>query len=253
MPTFRRRSGAIVSCGAAEDKDRYDREAKVDDARQYGVWGVDGIRQRSASFAAMEEDWEGEVSAVWAAAGASEVAIQRLLILGAKWQKGPLGEVYRDAEAVSCMVRTLEDILPGANAAAVFHSEPAAALVCVDRATLTKKVVTLRTGVGIQRLDIARMVSHEPRLLLLEDDESGRATSGFGGGGGAERGGRGGEGGGSLAGERFRAATAAVRDSVVGGGRFWGRQTMAVGDLCSVATSTDYTDFITPRDGMNDH
>ena len=126
--------------------------AKVDDKAQYGVWGADGIRQRSASFAAMEQEWEPQVgfrrhkdgtclflvrsdaardaardaallptrvppscssapeiwkiklpssvcdlavqvSAVWEAAGASEVAVQRLLIQGAKWQKGALGRV----------------------------------------------------------------------------------------------------------------------------------------------------------------
>jgi hypothetical protein len=72
---------------------------------------------------AAEEDWESEVSAVWAAAGASEIAIQRLLILGAKWQKGELGEIYRDAEAVACMVRTLEELLPGVGLSAC-HSTP---------------------------------------------------------------------------------------------------------------------------------
>ena len=212
-------STLLVRCGAAADKDKYNNQAKEDDARQYGVWGVDGIRQRSASFAAMEEDWETEVSDVWAAAGASEVAIQRLLILGAKWQKGLLGEIYRDAEAVSCMVRTLEEILPGANASAVFHLEPSAALVCIDRAMLTKRIVTLRTGVGIPGLDIAAIVSHEPGLLLMteeeeEEEEEEEDIGGEGGGGG------GGEGGGGgvrviVAGERFRLATAAVRSSMV--------------------------------------
>ena len=41
--------------------ERYNEQARDDDARQYGVWGVDGIRQRSSSFAAMEEDWEDAV------------------------------------------------------------------------------------------------------------------------------------------------------------------------------------------------
>ena len=35
-----------------------------------------------------EEEWEADVCGVWEYAGASEVATQRLLILGAKWQKG---------------------------------------------------------------------------------------------------------------------------------------------------------------------
>lgn len=47
--------------GAGEERDKYNSQAKEDDARQYGVWGVDGIRQRSASFAKMEEDWEETV------------------------------------------------------------------------------------------------------------------------------------------------------------------------------------------------
>lgn len=46
-----------------EERDKYNSQAKEDDARQYGVWGVDGIRQRSASFAKMEEDWEQTVRA----------------------------------------------------------------------------------------------------------------------------------------------------------------------------------------------
>ena len=62
--------------------------------------------------------------------------------------------------------------------------QPAAALVCVDRYLLTKRVMTLTTGVGIHNLDIARVVSHEPSLLLLDDEDS------------------------------FRLATAAVRDNV---------------------------------------
>ena len=49
--------------GAGEERDKYNSQAKEDDARQYGVWGVDGIRQRSASFAKMEEDWEQTVRA----------------------------------------------------------------------------------------------------------------------------------------------------------------------------------------------
>ena len=44
------------------------------------------------------------MSAVWTAAGASEVAVQRLLILGAKWQKGAQAEIYRDPDAVSRVV-----------------------------------------------------------------------------------------------------------------------------------------------------
>ena len=83
--------------GAGEELARYDAQAKEDDARQYGVWGVDGIRQRSASFAAMQEDWEDAVLRVWLRHGAGEVAAQRLPILGAKWQKGAQAELYRDA------------------------------------------------------------------------------------------------------------------------------------------------------------
>ena len=93
---------------------------------------------------------------MWTAAGATEVATQRLLILGAKWQKGALGEIYRDPEAVSVLVRSLESLLPGANPAAVFHGCPEAALVCVDRNALSAQLVALRTGVGIARFDLAR-------------------------------------------------------------------------------------------------
>ena len=52
-----------ANMGAGEERDKYNSQAKEDDARQYGVWGVDGIRQRSASFAKMEEDWEQTVRA----------------------------------------------------------------------------------------------------------------------------------------------------------------------------------------------
>ena len=106
---------------------------------------------------------------MWTAAGATEVATQRLLILGAKWQKGALGEIYRDPEAVSVLVRSLESLLPGANPAAVFHGCPEAALVCVDRNALSAQLVALRTGVGIARFDLARVVTHSPSLLLMRD------------------------------------------------------------------------------------
>lgn len=108
---------------------------------------------------------------MWINAGATEVATQRLLILGAKWQKGALGEIYRDPEAVSVMVRSLESLLPGANPAAVFHGCPEAALVCVDRNALSAQLVALRTGVGIARFDLARVVTHSPYLLLVRDAE----------------------------------------------------------------------------------
>jgi len=296
------RSRVIITfAGAGEERDKYNSQAKEDDARQYGVWGVDGIRQRSASFAKMEEDWEqtvraspkrpsqskhdrdrdvvdirrlgganaqvakrsdrfwkrewfhdpardgtrmgyhadgirqksasfaamtadwedavrrrrslensqtdgkkpkpnsprrpnlnpikpnlsrpvpprpiAQVSQVWISAGATEVATQRLLILGAKWQKGALGEIYRDPEAVSVMVRSLESLLPGANPAAVFHGCPEAALVCVDRNALSAQLVALRTGVGISRFDLARVVTHSPSLLLMRDAQAQCAES----------------------------------------------------------------------------
>jgi len=172
------RSRVIITfAGAGEERDKYNSQAKEDDARQYGVWGVDGIRQRSASFAKMEEDWEQTVSQVWISAGATEVATQRLLILGAKWQKGALGEIYRDPEAVSVMVRSLESLLPGANPAAVFHGCPEAALVCVDRNALSAQLVALRTGVGISRFDLARVVTHSPSLLLMRDAQAQCAES----------------------------------------------------------------------------
>jgi hypothetical protein len=106
---------------------------------------------------------------VWISTGATEVATQRLLILGAKWQKGALGEIYRDPEAVSLLVRSLRQLLPGANPAAVFHGCPAAALVCVDRNALSQQLVALRTGVGVSRFDLARVITHSPSLLLMAD------------------------------------------------------------------------------------
>ena len=60
--------------------------------------------QRSTPFAEVEDDWESQVSTVWEAAGASEVMVRRMLVLGAKWQKGALGEIYRDPAAVCGMV-----------------------------------------------------------------------------------------------------------------------------------------------------
>ena len=102
---------------------------------------------------------------MWISTGATEVATQRLLILGAKWQKGALGEIYRDPEAVSLLVRSLRQLLPGANPAAVFHGCPAAALVCVDRNALSQQLVALRTGVGVSRFDLARVITHSPVLV----------------------------------------------------------------------------------------
>ena len=96
---------------------------------------------------------------MWTAAGASEVAVQRLLILGAKWQKGAQAEIYRDPDAVSRVVASLESLLPGVRPAAVFHGEPSAALICVDRSLLSSRLVVLRASVGIPRLDLARVVS----------------------------------------------------------------------------------------------
>jgi len=161
-------------CGVGEQRDKQDATAKEDDARQYGVWGVDGIRQRSASFAAMEADWEDEVAKCWTRAGASEVATQRLLILGAKWQKGALGEIYRDPEAVRAMVDALAELLPGASPAKIFHGEPAAALVAVDRSSLSRTLVAIRTAADIPMLDLAHVISREPRLLTRDVAETSR-------------------------------------------------------------------------------
>jgi hypothetical protein len=157
--------------GAGEDLARYDAQAKEDDARQYGVWGVDGIRQRSASFAAMQEDWEDAVLNVWLSHGAGEVAAQRLLILGAKWQKGPQGELYRDAEAVAYAVRVLTELLPGADAPVIFHKTPSLALLCLNRHELSRRLVALREGARrIPPLDVAATLNKDPRLVTSSDD-----------------------------------------------------------------------------------
>jgi hypothetical protein len=170
------RRGLRVSAGAGEEAARYDAQAKEDDARQYGVWGVDGIRQRSASFAQMEEDWEHDVARVWRAHGAGQVAAQRLLILGASWQKGALAELYRDAEAVAHAIEGLVELLPGANAPAIFHATPDLALVCLDRRELSKRLVSLRRATGrVPPFDVAVAVSKAPSVLL-RDSESIRET-----------------------------------------------------------------------------
>ena len=127
------------------------------------------------------------MSAVWTAAGASEVAVQRLLILGAKWQKGAQAEIYRDPEAVSRVIASLESLLPGVHPAAVFHGEPSAALICVDRSLLSSRLVVLRASVGIPRLDLARVVSKDPTLLTVDP---------------------------TVAAATFSAASAALRDAV---------------------------------------
>ena len=158
--------------GAGEERARDDARARDDDARQYGVWGVDGIRQRSASFAAMEEDWEAAVASVWARAGASEVATQRLLILGAAWQKAPESGIYRDPDAVAYVVDSLRTLLPGADPAKIFHAQPAVASVCMDRAVLSQRLVAVRSSVRMPPLDVALVVTKEPSLLLLDAAES---------------------------------------------------------------------------------
>lgn len=124
---------------------------------------------------------------MWTAAGASEVAVQRLLILGAKWQKGAQAEIYRDPDAVSRVVASLESLLPGVHPAAVFHGEPSAALICVDRSLLSSRLVVLRASVGIPRLDLARAVSKDPTLLTVDP---------------------------TVAAATFSAASAALRDAV---------------------------------------
>ena len=157
--------------GAGEELARYDAQAKEDDARQYGVWGVDGLRQRSASFAAMEEDWEEAVLRVWLRHGAGEVAAQRLLILGAKWQKGPQGELYRDAEAVEAAARVLTELLPGADPAVIFHKRPSVALLALDRHELSRRLVALREGARrIPPLDVAATLNKDFAVVADAED-----------------------------------------------------------------------------------
>ena len=171
-PRRSRASRLSPRAGAGEELARYDAQAKEDDARQYGVWGVDGLRQRSASFAAMEEDWEEAVLRVWLRHGAGEVAAQRLLILGAKWQKGPQGELYRDAEAVEHAVRVLTELLPGADPAVIFHKVPSIALLALDRHELSRRLVALREGARlVPPLDVAATLNKDPSVVSLEDAE----------------------------------------------------------------------------------
>jgi len=171
-PRRPRASRRSARAGAGEELARYDAQAKEDDARQYGVWGVDGIRQRSASFAAMQEDWEDAVLRVWLRHGAGEVAAQRLLILGAKWQKGAQAELYRDAEAVEYAVRVLTELLPGADAPSIFHKAPSVALLCMDRHELSRRLVALREGARlVPPLDVAATLNKDPSVATLEDAE----------------------------------------------------------------------------------
>ena len=176
-PRRSRASRASPRAGAGEDLARYDAQAKEDDARQYGVWGVDGIRQRSASFAAMQEDWEDAVLRVWLSHGAGEVAAQRLLILGAKWQKGPQGELYRDADSVARAVRFLTELLPGADAPVIFHKAPSLALLCLNRHELSRRLVALREGARrIPPLDVAATLNKDPRPVTSETSEIKKTT-----------------------------------------------------------------------------
>jgi hypothetical protein len=99
------------------------------------------------------------------------VAAQRLLILGAKWQKGPQGELYRDAEAVAYAVRVLTELLPGADAPVIFHKTPSLALLCLNRHELSRRLVALREGARrIPPLDVAATLNKDPRLVTSSDD-----------------------------------------------------------------------------------
>lgn len=146
---------------------KYDIQAKEDDERQYGVWGADGIRQRSASFAAMEEDWEDSVFEVWQQNGAGEVMTQRLLILGAKWQKTSYGELYRDPTAVQYAILALKELIPGCEAAHILHQQPSILFdVCTDKHSVANRVVALRSGLDqVPGLKVSRAVGKHPELL----------------------------------------------------------------------------------------
>ena len=102
----------------------------------------------------------------------SEVAAQRLLILGAKWQKGAQAELYRDAEAVEYAVRVLTELLPGADAPSIFHKKPSVALLCMDRHELSRRLVALREGARlVPPLDVAATLNKDPSVVSLEDAE----------------------------------------------------------------------------------
>jgi hypothetical protein len=120
----------------------------------------------------MQEDWEDAVLRVWLRHGAGEVAAQRLLILGAKWQKGAQAELYRDAEAVEYAVRVLTELLPGADASSIFHKAPSVALLCMDRHELSRRLVALREGARlVPPLDVAATLNKDPSVATLEDAE----------------------------------------------------------------------------------
>ena len=166
------RSRRSARAGAGEELARYDAQAKEDDARQYGVWGVDGIRQRSASFAAMQEDWEDAVLRVWLRHGAGEVAAQRLLIRRAKWQKGAQAELYRGGGGGARGARLDGVLLPGADALFDLPQET------LRRAPVHGQTRALETARGASRgrasrppLDVAATLNKDPSVVSLEDAE----------------------------------------------------------------------------------
>ena len=80
-----------------------------DDRRSYGEWGVDGIAQNSAAFAAMREAWEDDARRAWRDVGVdSETRVTRLLILGNRHRTDEVGEIFRDHLAIAAMCEALE-------------------------------------------------------------------------------------------------------------------------------------------------
>ena len=108
---------------------------------------------------------------------AQRLAAQRLLILGAKWQKGPQGELYRDADSVARAVRVLTELLPGADAPVIFHKSPSLALLCLNRHELSRRLVALREGARrIPPLDVAATLNKDPRPVTSETSEIKKTT-----------------------------------------------------------------------------
>ena len=165
-------SSSFVRCqmSASDAFAKYDQDAKDDDQRQYGVWGTDGIRQRSSSFAAMEQDWEAAVFKVWQEHGVGEVMTQRLLILGAEWQKTKVSQLYRDPAAVRYVIQSLHLLLPGCNPPDLLHTCPELMLdLCVNQRTVATRVVALRGGLeSVPGLTVARAVGKLPGLLTRD-------------------------------------------------------------------------------------
>lgn len=141
---------------------------------------MDGIRQNSSSMAAMSGAWEGAAREVWLRHGVrSETRLARLLILGSRRDRtsGALGELFRDPAAIALMCETLERLLPGVSAGAVFHKCPEAGATCVDAAATQRQLVRVRSAIPVARVRLERVIEGAPVLLIASEQDASRADA----------------------------------------------------------------------------